>query len=76
MPARVGRRTREALLRLRAGERLAAAGHDDEARGQLQLALAFYESVRATRYSRRALEVITAIRRGAVVVPAAGAPEL
>jgi class 3 adenylate cyclase len=45
-----GRRTSEALLRLRAGRELAAAGRRAEADEQLELTLAFWRSVGATRY--------------------------
>jgi hypothetical protein len=48
--AKGGRRTREALLRLRAGERLIGEGRYASAEEQLETALDFYRSVRATRY--------------------------
>ena len=44
----------EALARLRAAERLVADGRRAEADEQLQRALAFWRSVRATRYIRKA----------------------
>ena len=42
----------EALARLRAAEKLVAAGRHAEADEQLARALAFWRSVRATRYIR------------------------
>jgi hypothetical protein len=48
-----GWRSEEALVRLRAGERLPAAGRRPEAEAQLARALDFFRSVRATAYLAR-----------------------
>ena len=48
--AQIGSQLDEADARLRAAERLAAAGRRGEADAQLEQALAFYRSVGATRY--------------------------
>jgi tetratricopeptide (TPR) repeat protein len=50
----IGSADLEALARLRAAKRLVADGCHAEADEQLQLALAFWRSVRATRYIREA----------------------
>ena len=52
--AGIGARTYEAAARLRAGKQLVEQGRRAEADDQLQRALAFYRSVRATRYIRQA----------------------
>jgi hypothetical protein len=58
MMAASGRRTHEALLRLRAGQSLVDQGRRAEAQEQLEKALAFYRSVGATRYVRQAEEAL------------------
>jgi tetratricopeptide (TPR) repeat protein len=50
--AEIGSRPDEAFARLRAGERLLAAGHRAEADRQLERALAFYREVGAAGYLR------------------------
>ena len=55
-----GRRTREAMLRLRAAESLYERGRVVEARKQLEKTLDFYRSVRATRYIARAESLLSA----------------
>jgi len=52
----------EAYVRLRAAERFAAEGRQEEAERQLERALAFYRSVGATRY----------LHQGEVLLAAAG----
>ena len=54
MLGEIGAADLEALARLRAAKRLVADGRRAEADEQLQLALAFWRSVRATRYIRDA----------------------
>lgn len=56
----IGDRAAEADLRLRAAERLVAAGRRPEADVQLAKALAFYRSVRATRYVRKCEALLAA----------------
>lgn len=55
--ARIGSRPDEALARLRSAQALADAGQYDQARGDLQFALAFFEGVGASAYLREALAV-------------------
>jgi hypothetical protein len=50
--AEIGSRPDEAFARLRAGERLLAAGRRSEADRQLEQALAFYREVGAAGYLR------------------------
>jgi tetratricopeptide (TPR) repeat protein len=50
--AEMGSRPDEAFARLRAGERLLAAGHRSEGEEQLERSLAFYREVRAGGYLR------------------------
>jgi hypothetical protein len=52
--AQIGNPEEEAAVRLLAAEQLAAAGRDDEADAQAQLALAFYRAVGATAIVDRA----------------------
>jgi DNA-binding SARP family transcriptional activator len=55
--------TEAAYARLRAAEQLAAAGRRDEAREYAEPAAAFYRSVEATAYLRRAEAVLPALAR-------------
>jgi hypothetical protein len=55
-----GWRVDEAEVRLRAAESLVAQGRRAEGDVQLQLALAFYRSVRATRFIREAEALLAA----------------
>src|SRR6476646_7033310 len=57
---RIGSKPDEADARLRAAERLFGEGRRAEADGQLQLALAFYRSVGATRYVRECEALLAA----------------
>ena len=57
---RTGSRPEEAEARLRAAEQLVAAGRPEEADQQLQQALAFYRSVKATRFVRECEALLTA----------------
>ena len=52
--AEIGSRPDEAFARLRAAERLLAAGRRSEANLQLERAMAFYREVRAEGFLRRA----------------------
>lgn len=56
----MGARPHEALTRLRAAEAHVANGQRAEADAQLQNALAFWRSVRATRYVRKGERLLTA----------------
>jgi hypothetical protein len=58
--AACGMRTVEAYTRLRAAEELASQGRPVEAAEQRDLALAFYSSVGATAYVRRAEALLSA----------------
>ncbi|HEY5872793.1 MAG TPA: adenylate/guanylate cyclase domain-containing protein [Gaiellaceae bacterium] len=53
----------EAYLRLRAGERLLTEGHPQEGRAQVERALAFFRSVRATRFAVEAEALLTDTHR-------------
>jgi hypothetical protein len=57
--AELGKVNDEAYLRLHVGSRLLAEGREDEGRVQIERALAFYRSVRATRFVAEA-EALTA----------------
>jgi tetratricopeptide (TPR) repeat protein len=52
----------EAYVRLHGGKRLLESGRADEARTQLERALAFYRPAGATRYVREAEELLAVIR--------------
>jgi class 3 adenylate cyclase/tetratricopeptide (TPR) repeat protein len=56
----IGARVDEAFCRLRAAQQLASEGHRSEADAQLQPALAFFRSVRATRYVREGEALLAA----------------
>jgi len=58
--AQMGTRPNEAYARLRAAETLVAAGRPAEADEQLEMALAFFRSVGATRYLREAEALLSA----------------
>jgi tetratricopeptide (TPR) repeat protein len=59
--AELGSQFDEAFARLRAAEQLAAAGRRAEADQQLDLSLAFFRKVRATRYVAQAEALLSAI---------------
>jgi predicted ATPase/class 3 adenylate cyclase len=61
--ARIGEEALAADLRLAAGEVLLEKGRSEEARAQLESALAFYRSVGATRFIRDAAALVEAARR-------------
>jgi tetratricopeptide (TPR) repeat protein len=61
--ARIGEEALAADLRLAAGEVLLEKGRSEEARAQLESALAFYRSVGATRFIRDASALVEAARR-------------
>ena len=61
--AELGKVNDEAYLRLRIGERLLTEGREDEGRAQLEKSLAFWRSVRATRFIAEAEALLTDIHR-------------
>ncbi len=58
--AEIGSRPDEALARLRAGRRLLDAGEPDQAREQLEVAVAFWREVRAAAYLAEAEPLLAA----------------
>jgi class 3 adenylate cyclase/tetratricopeptide (TPR) repeat protein len=61
--AELGKVNDEAYLRLRAGEQLLAEGRAEEGRDQVERALAFYRSVRATRFIAEAEALLADLDR-------------